>query len=347
MGPRVTGTDRTAPARPAGGMSSVLIAVHVLAFLTPSRAVGTAEIHAHLAALGFERTRRSIQRLMDDLCATFDVECDDSGKPYGYRWKAHSRGLGLPALADREALVLLLAHQQLQPLLPASVMRAMDPLFDEARRRLDPYSGRQPLRSWPRKVAVVSELQPLIPPKLAAGVFEAVTEALQADQWLDVDYRNFEGERQSGKRVMPLALVQQGARLFLVCQFEGYQDRRHLALHRLRAARVTGLPFERPDFDLPRYVQDGRFGFGSGERITLKLRASAVVAELLRETPVSADQVLTARKDGRFDLVATVVLSEQLRWWLRTYGDAVEVVAPKGLLDDPAVGARLARGASS
>lgn len=319
-------------------MSTVLLAVHVLSFLTSARSVSTPQIHAHLADLGFQRTPRSIQRLMDELCTTFEIERDDSSKPYGYRWKPNSRGLGLPALADREALVLLLAHQQLQPLLPAGVMRALDPLFDEARRRLDPYSGQKPLRSWPSKVAVVSQLQPLIPPKLAAGVFEAVTEALQSDQWLDVDYRNFQGEQQKGKRVMPLALVQQGARLFVVCQFEAYQDRRHLALHRISRARLTGQWFDRPEFDLASYVRDGRFGFGTGERIHLRLRVSPVVAELLKETPVATDQLLTPLSDGRSELVATVVLSEQLRWWLRTYGSAVEVVDPRGLLDDQAAG---------
>ena len=45
----------------------------------------------------------------------------------------------------------------------------------EARRRLDPYhgSGQAPLRAWPNKVAVVSQLQPLMPPKLFIQAYEA------------------------------------------------------------------------------------------------------------------------------------------------------------------------------
>ena len=60
-----------------------------------------------------------------------------------------------------------------------------------------------------------------------------MTEALYSDQWLDIDYRNFDGESRDNKRVQPLAQVQQGVRLFLVCQFEGYDNLRHLALHRI------------------------------------------------------------------------------------------------------------------
>lgn len=314
----------------------VRIAVHVLAMLSHHRALSCADIHHQLEALGFQRTRRSIQRLMDDLTNSFEIECDDRSKPYGYRWKANSRGLGLPRLDDREALVLLLARQHLEPLLPASVMKTMKPLFEDARRQLDPYRGARQLRTWPYKVAVVSQLQPLIPPKLANAVLENVTEALQADQWLDIDYRNFAGELHKAKRVMPLALVQQGARLFLVCQFDGYADRRHLALHRIQRATAVGLGFERPPFDLQAYIEEGRFGFGYGEKVTLQMEVSESVADLLSETPVSPDQSIERRKDGVLVLSATVVRSQQLRWWIRTYGNAVRVLAPAGLLDEEA-----------
>ena len=321
-------------------MESVRIAVHVLALLSPSRRICTAEIHEHLIALGFKRTRRSIQRLMEDLCASFDIECDDSSKPFGYRWKSNARGLGLPAVSDHESLVLMLAKQHLDMLLPASVMHAMKPLLDEARHRLDPYGGKSGLRSWPRKVAVVSQLQPLIPPKLASGVFKTVTEALYSDQWLDIDYRNFDGESRNNKRVQPLALVQQGVRLFLVCQFEGYDNLRHLALHRIRRARLSGLQFERPDFNLDAHIQNGRFGFGCGERICLCLEVDAGVADLLSETPVSGDQSIRRIDEDTFELTATVVRSEQLRWWLLTYGSSIRVISPEKLLEETGTAAR-------
>lgn len=313
----------------------VHIAVHVLAFLSHTRRVSTTDIREHLAARGYERTPRTIQRLMDDMCKSFDIERIDDAKPFQYRWKPNAGALGLPAVDDQEALVLLLARQHLEQLLPASVLKAMDPMFHEARRRLDPFHGESPraLRAWPQKVAVVSQLQPLIPPKIAKGVLEQVTEALKSDHWLDVDYRNLQGSSSDDKRVMPLALVQQGARMFLVCRFQGYDDHRHLALHRIRRAVSTGQPFERPGFDLKAYIHDGHFGFGHGERIRLRLEIDALVAGLLTETPLSTDQKIAPAAKGRLELSATVVRSEQLRWWLRTYGAAVRVLEPAGLLD--------------
>ena len=36
----------------------------------------------------------------------FDVECDDRGKPYGYRWKVKAKGLSLPGMSQQESLLL-------------------------------------------------------------------------------------------------------------------------------------------------------------------------------------------------------------------------------------------------
>jgi hypothetical protein len=62
---------------------------------------------------------------------------------------------------------------------------------------------------------------------------------------------------------MPLGLVQQGTRMYLVCRFEGYEDERNLAMHRILSVRASSFNFERPpEFDLKKYDHDGHFGFG-------------------------------------------------------------------------------------
>jgi len=61
--------------------------------------------------------------------------------------------------------------------------------------------------------------------------------------------------------------------MYLVCRFDGYDNERSLALHRILTARTSTLIFERPkDFDLKQYDNDGRFGYGDGTHIRLSLR---------------------------------------------------------------------------
>jgi len=314
-------------------LDTLLMTLEILKRIPRVGKISAPELREQLEEAGFARNLRTIQRQLDLLSEHFDIERDDRSRPYGYSWKRHSVGLALPTLNEQESILLTMAEQQLRHLLPARLMRSMDGFFDQARLKLHPKPGNHAARRWLDKVLVVSLYPRLLPPVLQTGVFENVSNALYSDHWLDLDYRNAAGRR-TRKLVMPLGLAQQGARLLLACRFEGYQDDRSLALHRVIKAKDTGLSFERPkDFDLQRYDDDGRFGFGHGKTIELVFRLPIAAGLHLKESPVSEDQRVIERGD-QYEIRATVVESLQLRWWLRGFGKQLEVIRPKGLLDE-------------
>ena len=301
---------------------SVLLAVELLGRIPRRGKVTARELHQQLADAGIDRSLRTIQRQLEMLSDHFHLERDDRSKPYGYRWPPEARALAVPGLTLQESLLLRLAEEHLRNLLPVRLMRSMETFFTQARQNLDPAGPPSLERAWPEKIRVVATSQPLLPPKIAKGVFEAACEALYADRWLHVDYRNAAGQRRKAL-VMPLGLVQQGPRLYLVCRFEGYDNERSLALHRIVSARLSTMGFERPaDFDLKRLDDDGRFGFGEGERIRLSFDITKAEGAHLLETPLSKDQQVEERVDG-YRITATVVDSAMLEWWLRGFGDAV------------------------
>ena len=93
-----------------------------------------------------------------------------------------------------------------------------------------------------------------------------------------------------------------------------------------------GATFARPrDFDLKRYDDDGRFGFGEGRSIKLVVLIEKAAGQHLLESPLSTDQRVEELADS-YRITASVIESEQLRWWLRGFGDALSVKAPRGLL---------------
>lgn len=304
---------------------SVLLAVELLRRIPRRGKVTARELHQQLADAGIDRSLRTIQRQLEMLSDHFHLERDDRSKPYGYRWPPEATALAVPGLTLQESLLLRLAEEHLRNLLPVRLMRSMETFFAQARQNLDPAGPPSLERAWPEKIRVVATSQPLLPPKIAKGVFEAACEALYADRWLHVDYRNAAGQRRKAL-VMPLGLVQQGPRLYLVCRFEGYDNERSLALHRIVSARLSTMGFERPaDFDLKRLDDDGRFGFGEGERIRLSFDITKAEGAHLLETPLSKDQQVEERVDG-YRITATVVDSAMLEWWLRGFGDAVSEV---------------------
>lgn len=298
---------------------TVLLALELMRRIPRVRKVTAKELHEQLADSGMGRDLRTIQRQLEMLSEHFDIERDDRNKPYGYRWKDRAKGLALPMLTEQESLLLTLSEQHLRHLLPASLMKSMEAFFIQARENLAPYSNAKREREWLQKVRVVSTTQPLLPPEVKPGVFDQVSNALYANQWLAVDYQNVTGKRTNAD-VMPLGLAQQGPRMYLVCRFDGYDNERSLAMHRIHSAQASTLCFERPkDFDLEQYDDDGRFGFGDGKFIELVFHITKAAGFHLFESPLSEDQQIKNLGDA-YEIRAKVVDTAILDRWLRGFG---------------------------
>lgn len=317
------------PRRP-DSLETLQISLELLRRIPKGRTVTAPELREQLAEAGFERDVRTIQRQLEVLTEYCDLDRDDSTKPYRYSWKPCAKGLSLPSLSTQESLLLILAEQHLNALLPARLMKSMESFFAQAHTQLGGTASTQREREWLNKVRVVSTTQPLLPPKISPDIFEQVSNALYGNQWLEIDYQNAAGKR-SKNRAMPLGLAQQGTRLYLVCRFDGYDNERSLALNRIVAARATTLTFERPkEFDLKKYDDDGRFGYGNGERIRLQFRIDKDAGLHLLESPLSANQEVKELVD-EYEITATVVDSAMLDWWLRGFGDSVKKIAKEKL----------------
>ena len=302
-----------------------LLVLELLRRIPRNRKVSASELYRQLKELGLDRDKRTIERYLKTLSETFEIERDDRSRPYGYRWKENARGISMPIMSEQESLLLSLAEEYLRNLLPAKLMKSMEGFFAQAKYNLGPHSNLKQSREWLSKVRIVSTTQPLLPPKIEPKVFEEVSNALYANKWLRVDYRNAAGKRMESD-VMPLGLAQQGPRLYLVCRFRGYDNERSLALHRIISARTLTLGFKPPkDFDLKKYDNDGRFGFGEGKRIRLRFRISREAGAHLLETPLSRDQQVTEKKH-EYEITATLVDTAQLDWWLRSFGDQISHV---------------------
>ncbi len=301
---------------------TVLLALELLRRIPRTRKVSASELHEQLTAVGVERDLRTVQRQLEMLSEHFDIERDSRNKPYGYRWKDRAVGLALPLLSEQESLMLTLAEQHLRNLLPAKLMKAMEAFFTQARTNLGPHSNAKIEREWLSKVRVVRENQPLLAPKVRPEVFEEVSNALYGNRWLTVDYTNASGKSTKAD-VMPLGMAQQGHRLYLVCRYRGFANERSLALHRMKSAQASTLTFERPkNFDLQKYDDDGRFGFGEGKQVRLTFIINNDSGIYLLESPLSEDQQVE-NLEGQLKISATVVDTLQLDRWLNGFGDQI------------------------
>jgi predicted DNA-binding transcriptional regulator YafY len=307
-------------------LETLQLSHELLRRIPKGRTITASELHQQLKEAGYEREMRTIQRQLETLSEFFDIDRDDSSKPYRYCWKEQAKGLSLSGLSAQESLLLMLAEQQLSSLLPARLMKSMEGFFDQAHSQLGFTGTSQREREWLDKVRVVSTSQPLLPPKVDHGVFAQVSNALYDNQWLDVVYQNANGKEVGTYRVMPLGLVQQGQRMYLACRFEGYNDNRSLALHRIKSATASTLPFVRPkDFDLQQLNDDMGFGDGPPKMIRLQFRIDKANGLHILECPLSADQTHQELPDW-YVVTATVADTDVLGRWLNGFGDGVSKI---------------------
>lgn len=301
---------------------ATLLTLELLRRIPRSRKITASELHAQLSNAGFNRDLRTVQRILDMLSANFDIERDERTKPYGYRWKSAQRGFSVPSLTEQESLLLALAEQQLKLLLPETLTKSMKDFFEAARSNLDSDGKSRLGKEWLGKVRVISPTQPLLSPKIKTGVFESVSSALYSNSWLEIEYQNASGVT-SKSLVMPLGLAQLGQALYLACRYEGYENERTLALHRIISARETSMTFTRPkDFDIQKYDADGRFSFGDGKKIRLTFEIKKDYGLHLLESRLSEDQTSEELVES-YKISATVVSSDRLEWWLNSYGENI------------------------
>lgn len=291
-----------------------------------TRHASTEDIHRHLQALGHDISRRTVERDLLALAATYDIECDDRSRPYGWRWRAGSHLPLTPSLDLQQALGLSLMERELGASLPRVVRDALAPWFEESRRRLATHGGSKAAR-WGRKLAFRPLGPPLLPAKELPGVLDTVNEALFTEHPLEAEYRSAQAKDYRRVRLHPLGLIRTGLVTYLVVCFDGYSDPRTVALHRLRRVRLV---FDAelkapPGFNLEQFLDDGALDFGSKGPVRLRLRMHHASAAHLYDTPLSRDQVITSQEDSEYVIVeATVNDSDRLEWWIRGFGDLAE-----------------------
>lgn len=290
------------------------------------------ELKERLAGEGYEISKRTIERDLIELSATFPLMLDDRERPYGWSWQKDAPAFDLPGLGDHESLMLMMVEQHFQAMLPAATLEVMAPYFKAARMKLSGTTHGSKTKKWTEKIRSVPPMQPLLSPKTDTDVQRTVSEALLSEKQLQISYRK-RGEKKSIEyRIHPLALVQRGPVFYLSARIFDYEDIRLLALHRIVEVHLLDDPVAAPPgFNLDTEVNKGRFGFGNGNMLGFEAIFSATHGEHLFETPLSRDQAIKELEDGRLHVTATVADTAELRWWLLALGDGVEVIAPSEL----------------
>ncbi|GAB3625853.1 transcriptional regulator [Pandoraea terrae] len=302
-----------------------------------------AQLLERAAAKGLPFTyRRAMHRallaLHDQGLVSFEV---GPGRTFYWKKKPGASGLAANARAimrPDEALALQLLERFAYNQMPALLAGDLKALFDVAGEVLAriPASAPRHYSKWLWKVAVEPGNFTLRHPQIVRDAFAAVSQALLMEHEVEIHYRyRTDDPSKAGNEairvVQPLGLVEVGGVGYLVA---ATKDRANPVMYRLdRMVTATVLdPFAYPEtFSIESYIKRQRnFDFFPEGMIWLSLRFRGMAGDHLIESPMSEDQQVKRHGDV-LEVNGTVMASKRLRWWVRSFGANVEVVAPEAL----------------
>ena len=178
--------------------------------------------------------------------------------------------------------------------------------------------------------------------------FAHVAQGWAEGRVVEFDYEPADGERRRA-RVHPYFLEPDaaGRSVYLIGFDEAVGAMRTYKVERIRSSTLTAKRYAIPDgFDPDRWLAHSWGIWSSDTTATadVQLRFEASVAQRVREAIWHRSQKLAELPDGRVELTVTVAGIVEIRPWILSWGDAVEVLSPPELR---AAVARAVRGAAA
>lgn len=313
----------------------VLLRTWELLKLIPQRPPGkTARmLLQELATRGYVVAKKTVERDLSELSTIFPIAANEKSKPYQWYWMPNA-SLDLPGVEVTEALSLVLAEEALQGLMHKSLLAPLQGRLDAAKRLLRQSKGSNRKAGWADKIGAVPREFSLRAPRVNIGILEQVQDALLSDRQLEIEYRSLQDPAASWRLVNPRALLLKGSVMYLLADKRDLPNAddtvKQYALHRIRSTRRSVKSVVRSDFNLKLYMEKKEDEVGNRHGIRVRLRITADLAKILRETPLSAKQQIKISADDII-VVAAVRNTPALRRWILGHGPAVEVLGPAAL----------------
>jgi predicted DNA-binding transcriptional regulator YafY len=177
--------------------------------------------------------------------------------------------------------------------------------------------------------------------------FAHVAQAWADGRVVEFTYEPGGGAEARHARVRPYFLEPDaaGRSVYLIGFDETVGAMRTYKVERIRSSTLTGDRYQVPgDFDPDRWLANSWGIWSSDTTATaeVRLRFEASVAHRVREAIWHRSQRLVELPDGRVELTVTVAGIVEIRPWILSWGDAVEVLGPPALRETVATAVRSA-----
>ncbi len=287
-------------------------------------------------AAHFEVSPKTIQRDIEFMRDRWNLPIEYDEPRHGYYYAQPVENLPLVTMTEGELVALLVAQKAVEQYAGTAFEAPLTNAFAKLTAQLD----------GPVTVALgaarhVFSFKAAGPARADLELFRQLSQAVLETREIAFDYRGLGDTRPARRRVQPWHLCCVDNQWYLIGNDLDRAAKRTFALPRIAAVELTKRTFPRPAGFSIREHLGGSFGIiaGSGD-YRVRLRFDPWAAQLVRERFWHDSQELTDRRDGGIELVLQLADLAEVERWVLSWGEHVEVLAPKELRQRIAVVAR-------
>jgi len=292
------------------------------------------DVHNKLKQTGINVSKKTVERDLARLPDEFPqmIEVDDSSKPYTFRQPKNARKYS--GMSPEEAVCLELAYTYLNPLLPNTSLDDIKPYLKEAEAVLSENASAK-MRRWKDKVQTINEGFQLQQATITQGILEAIHKSIWDGRTIIAKYTSPRRDKAKEYLLHPAGIVNRGRICYLICSFDNRDGVTYLPLHRFKKVTIVQDQASCHKNAKVSELTKNLLGFKVEKKnINIKLKFSKVAGSHLRETPISTSMDIDDSKDGYIIVEDSVTNNSELRWWIRAFGDDVEVIKPASLRNE-------------
>ena len=289
---------------------------------------------------------KKLQRALSQLESKFpEIESEVIGRKNTYCWKASAEPIMFPSLDSNTALVLAMASQYLNPILPDESIKSLNRLFMRANSTLASNSIRTEkidgISNWRDKVGVLHPGLPREKPAINSKVEAVIYSAVLHERAVKLKYKAWNEKEPSERIISPQGLFIRGQSIYIYAVNHRRIDTKEpipYLLNRILEAEIISETFHKiPRFNVQKHLDNNPFGVPLEKenlKIPLIIRVDQDALKTLNEQPLSKDQKVGSESDGWSTLTATVNNTIELKQWIMSHGHHMEVVSPAELRKD-------------
>ena len=280
-------------------------------------------------ALEWEVSAKTIQRDLEFLKDQMHAPIEYDALQRGYFYSEPTFMLPAVQMNEGELAALLMGSKALELYKGTPMAEKLTAVFEKLSALLPENITIRPEELFTRFSFTAP---PAIP--VSSKIWNTVVQGLENHQMLEIQYRNWSGEKTA--RVAPVHLANLQGDWYLFVQYEGFDNFRQLALARIRNIKLLNKKAEiKGTFD-PKKELSNTFSKFAGEnkpfQVTVQFHPE--IAESVLERQWHPEQKVKNLKNGGAEISFEAKGDIEVKRWVMAFGRYAKVKSPKWLKDE-------------